>query len=347
MLARCAPPPISSRSSRPSCARARAPLHALGNPPPPLLPRAQGKYNQSAEPNAGNDLAQIRALGFDVVRLGVSWSLLEPAPGVPSTEYLDRIAQARQTRVHRLSSALRLSQRRSTDPEESAWQSRTRALRRLSSPSLRLSPSKMATHAEIRCFTLLIHDVSSADESAVTHVPAPGRFVMMVATDRRVGARAGRARAARPPRGRPPPITPSSGAMTTRVARLARTSPLFRLKREREPPPRWPPVNGARALVLTTLPPRGHRPALDDPRPQLVRSRTGTRSRSRTARGSAATPTARRRGLCSTRRSRRPLRRGSGARSTRSALTGASPRRSRPSSTMPTRATGWGCRRVM
>ena len=35
----------------------------------------------------------MRALGFNVVRLALSWSLLEPQPGQYSTEYVDRIAQ--------------------------------------------------------------------------------------------------------------------------------------------------------------------------------------------------------------------------------------------------------------
>jgi endoglycosylceramidase len=40
-----------------------------------------------------NDVAQIRQQGFDVVRLALSWSLLEPTPGHYSATYLDRIAQ--------------------------------------------------------------------------------------------------------------------------------------------------------------------------------------------------------------------------------------------------------------
>jgi endoglycosylceramidase len=50
------------------------------------------------------DLAQMRALGFDVLRLALSWSLLEPRPGVYDGRYLDRIAQvagwARQEGVY-------------------------------------------------------------------------------------------------------------------------------------------------------------------------------------------------------------------------------------------------------
>ena len=39
------------------------------------------------------DFPQLQALGYDSIRLGVSWSLLEPAPGVISTSYIDRIQQ--------------------------------------------------------------------------------------------------------------------------------------------------------------------------------------------------------------------------------------------------------------
>jgi hypothetical protein len=47
----------------------------------------------STSPGSGNDVAQMRAMGFDIVRLAVSWSLLEPTPGHYSTAYVDRIAQ--------------------------------------------------------------------------------------------------------------------------------------------------------------------------------------------------------------------------------------------------------------
>jgi hypothetical protein len=39
------------------------------------------------------DLAEMHALGFDVLRLALSWSLLEPRPGVYDKVYLDRVAQ--------------------------------------------------------------------------------------------------------------------------------------------------------------------------------------------------------------------------------------------------------------
>jgi endoglycosylceramidase len=51
------------------------------------------EYDQSGGAGSENDLAQMRALGFNVIRLPVSWSQLEPTPGTYSTTYIDRIAQ--------------------------------------------------------------------------------------------------------------------------------------------------------------------------------------------------------------------------------------------------------------
>jgi endoglycosylceramidase len=51
------------------------------------------EYQQSAAPSADNDLAQMRDLGFNFIRLPANWSQLEPMPGVYSTTYIDRIAQ--------------------------------------------------------------------------------------------------------------------------------------------------------------------------------------------------------------------------------------------------------------
>jgi endoglycosylceramidase len=39
------------------------------------------------------DIAQMRPLGYDTIRLNLSWSLLEPQPGRIDATYLDRIAQ--------------------------------------------------------------------------------------------------------------------------------------------------------------------------------------------------------------------------------------------------------------
>jgi endoglycosylceramidase len=39
------------------------------------------------------DLPRMKAMGFDIIRLALSWSALEPRPGQISASYLDRIAQ--------------------------------------------------------------------------------------------------------------------------------------------------------------------------------------------------------------------------------------------------------------
>jgi endoglycosylceramidase len=62
------------------------------------------EYEQSTDPGSHDDLAQMRALGFNFVRLALSWSQLEPTPGRYSRAYLDRIAQvvgwAREQGIH-------------------------------------------------------------------------------------------------------------------------------------------------------------------------------------------------------------------------------------------------------
>jgi len=44
-------------------------------------------------PLCQNDVSEMRALGFNVIRLALSWSLLEPQRGIYSRQYLDRVAQ--------------------------------------------------------------------------------------------------------------------------------------------------------------------------------------------------------------------------------------------------------------
>jgi endoglycosylceramidase len=44
-------------------------------------------------PLCEQDFQEMRGLGFDVVKLGLSWSLLEPVPGQYDASYLDRIQQ--------------------------------------------------------------------------------------------------------------------------------------------------------------------------------------------------------------------------------------------------------------
>ena len=50
-------------------------------------------YDQSTAPGSGDDFAQLRSLGFNVIRLVLNWSQLEPQPGVYSTTYLQRVEQ--------------------------------------------------------------------------------------------------------------------------------------------------------------------------------------------------------------------------------------------------------------
>ena len=70
---------------------------------PPLFPIDPAAYDGGRCPQnyatirnpplCQNDLAEMRGLGFNTLRLGLSWSLLEPARGHYSRQYLDRIAQ--------------------------------------------------------------------------------------------------------------------------------------------------------------------------------------------------------------------------------------------------------------
>jgi endoglycosylceramidase len=64
-------------------------------PQPPLceVQASLPAFAQSTAPASGDDFAQMRALGFDVVRLVLNWSQLEPTPGHYSATYLNRVAQ--------------------------------------------------------------------------------------------------------------------------------------------------------------------------------------------------------------------------------------------------------------
>ena len=67
--------------------------HTYGQPPVCGVQAGRGKYNQSTAWDSMNDFAQLRAVGFNVVRLAVSWSLIEPAPLQYNELYLRRIEQ--------------------------------------------------------------------------------------------------------------------------------------------------------------------------------------------------------------------------------------------------------------
>ena len=69
-------------------------------PPYPIDPAAYAHgrcpaddKRTTAVPLCERDLAQMRVLGFDNLRLPVSWSLLEPTPGHLNRTYVERIAQ--------------------------------------------------------------------------------------------------------------------------------------------------------------------------------------------------------------------------------------------------------------
>lgn len=71
--------------------------------PKPFWPQDPAAYDHgrcptnshaSAQPPVcERDLAQMHALGFNVIRLPVSWSLLEPTPGKTNSIYVNRVAQ--------------------------------------------------------------------------------------------------------------------------------------------------------------------------------------------------------------------------------------------------------------
>lgn len=62
-------------------------------PPVCGVDAGKGKWAGDDSDLGQNDLAQIRAAGFNVVRLAVSWSLIEPQPGEYSRVYIQRIDQ--------------------------------------------------------------------------------------------------------------------------------------------------------------------------------------------------------------------------------------------------------------
>jgi endoglycosylceramidase len=80
---------------KPAAYTGRCPKASPLIPQPPLCESQAAKpaYQQSVAPASGDDFAQMRALGFNAVRLVLNWSQLEPHPGVYSATYLDRVAQ--------------------------------------------------------------------------------------------------------------------------------------------------------------------------------------------------------------------------------------------------------------
>lgn len=79
----------------PAAYTGRCPKASALIPQPPLceVQASKSAFTQSTAPGSGDDFAQMRALGFDVVRLVLNWSQLEPTAGTYSATYLDRVAQ--------------------------------------------------------------------------------------------------------------------------------------------------------------------------------------------------------------------------------------------------------------
>jgi endoglycosylceramidase len=78
--------------------------HHTSDPPLCEVDANKPASRQSGAFDSRNDFAQMRALGFNVIRLTLSWSRLEPTPGRYDPTYLDRIAQvvswAKQQRIY-------------------------------------------------------------------------------------------------------------------------------------------------------------------------------------------------------------------------------------------------------
>jgi len=62
------------------------------DPPVCQVDAGKGKWTSSA-PNSENDFSQMRALGFDVVRLVINWEEVEPTPGHYDQQFIDRVSQ--------------------------------------------------------------------------------------------------------------------------------------------------------------------------------------------------------------------------------------------------------------
>jgi endoglycosylceramidase len=70
--------------------------HDISEPPVCEVQAGLPEYQQSDLANSDNDLAQMRGLGFNFIRLPVNWSQLEPTPGTYNAGYINRIAQVVQ-----------------------------------------------------------------------------------------------------------------------------------------------------------------------------------------------------------------------------------------------------------
>ena len=87
------PAPFWPESSSNYDAKCPTNSHQISEPSVCEVQAGLPEYAQSGTASSLNDLAQMRMLGFNFIRLPVSWSQLEPTPGTYSATYIDRIAQ--------------------------------------------------------------------------------------------------------------------------------------------------------------------------------------------------------------------------------------------------------------
>ena len=83
------PGALPRRARRPTTAAVPRRRRCIPQPPLCEVQASRSAFSQSTAPGSGDDFAQMRALGFDVVRLVLNWSQLEPTAGTYSPTYLE------------------------------------------------------------------------------------------------------------------------------------------------------------------------------------------------------------------------------------------------------------------
>ena len=88
-------PPWQRSTAAADYAAGACPANNANYQEPPIcgVQAGAGKFAQDTSALSRNDFAQARALGFNIVRLCLSWSSLEYAPGVYNATYIERVAQ--------------------------------------------------------------------------------------------------------------------------------------------------------------------------------------------------------------------------------------------------------------
>lgn len=87
-------PPLQ-RPTNPKAYINKCPPNLQGYNIPPIcqIHAAKGKYNVDTSDYGKDDIAQIRNVGFNFIRLAISWDMLNPTPNYINTQYIDRIEQ--------------------------------------------------------------------------------------------------------------------------------------------------------------------------------------------------------------------------------------------------------------